>query len=403
MTCPPFSSNRTPLLLVILVMFGVATNCGPAAGPPEDSDAPRAPATPAELTLSAEQIGHAEVKWTPAALSTVTETVELPGELKVDEDHTARISAPTQGRLLTIRANVGDRVVRGQRLAVLQSEDASSARANHAKATADLGHQQAALEYARTARERTERLLALKAVSQQDVERARTDEQAAASALAQAQAEVERARTALALLDVDPATGQILLTSPLGGVVLSRDAAAGAVVDAGATILVITNPDSLWLQVAVPEQIAGTITPGARIRFTVPAFPAETFDARVHSLATAVDPTTRSVPVRAVIANRQRRLRPEMLATVHVDTGVPQTGVAVPDDAIQLLDERPVVFIAEPDGRGGARFTRRDIQVAAKAEGRRQIVRGVKQGELVVTQGAFTVKAQFGRSRIEIG
>jgi len=402
MTYLLYSSRRALLLLLSLMTLGVATNCGRAA-PPEDSDAPRAPATPAELTLSAEQIGHGGVKWTPAALSTVTETVELPGELKVDEDHTARISAPARGRLLAIRANVGDRVARGQVLAALQSEDATSARADHAKATADLGHQQAALEYARTARERAERLLALKAVSPQDVERARTDEKAAAAALAQAQAEVERARTALALLDVDPVTGQILLRSALGGVVLSRDAAAGAVVDAGATILVVTNPDSLWLQVAVPEQIAGTITPGARMRFTVPAFPAEAFDARVHSLATAVDPTTRSVPVRAVIANRQRRLRPEMLATVRMDTGVPHSGVAVPDDAIQSLDERPVVFIAEPDGRGGARFTRRDIQVAARAEGRRQIIQGVKEGELVVTEGAFAVKAQFGRSRIQIG
>jgi len=401
MTYPPFSSNRALLLLVSLVTIGVATNCGRAA-PPEDSEAPPA-ATPTELTLSAEQIGHGGVKWTPAALSTVTETVELPGELKVDEDHTARISSPSRGRLLTIRANVGDRVARGQVLAALQSEDANAARADHAKATADLGHHQAALEYARTARQRAERLLALKAVSQQDVERARTDEKAAAAALAQAQAEIERASTALALLEVDPVTGQILLKSALGGVVLSRDAAAGAVVDAGTTILVVTNPDSLWLQVAVPEQIAGTITPGARIRFTVPAFPVETFDAQVHSLGTAVNPNTRSVPVRAVIANPQRRLRPEMLATVRMEAGIPQTGVAVPDDAIQLLDERPVVFIAEPDGRGGARFTRRDIQVAATAEGRRQIVRGVKEGELVVTEGAFAVKAQFGRSRIQIG
>ena len=265
--------------------------------------------------------------------------LELPGALKVDEDLTARISTPGRGRLLAIRANVGDPVARGQVLAALQSEDASAARASHAKAAADLGHQQSALEYARTARERSERLLALKAVAPQDVERARADERAAAAAVVQAQAELERATTALALLDVDPATGHMLLTSPLTGVVLSRDAASGAVVDAGTTILVVTNPDSLWLQVAVPEQIAGTITPGARIRFTVLAFPSETFDARVHTLATAVDPATRTVPVRAVIANRQRRLRPEMLATVHVETGVPETGVAVPEDAIQQVDE----------------------------------------------------------------
>ena len=126
MTCPLYSSRRLSLLVVSLMTLGAATNCGRAV-PPEDSDAPPA-ATPAELALSAEQISHGGVKWTPAALSTVTETVELPGGLKVDEDHTARISAPSRGRLLAIRANVGDRVARGQVLAALQSEDASAAR-----------------------------------------------------------------------------------------------------------------------------------------------------------------------------------------------------------------------------------------------------------------------------------
>lgn len=400
MTVQPFSSKRA-LLVVVAAIMGVMTNCG-RAEPPQESDSSPA-AMPNELTLSAEQVAHGAVKWAPAALSTATEAVELPGELKVDEDHTARISAPARGRVLAIRANVGDRIARGQVVVTLQSDDATAARANQAKATADLGRQQSALEYATTSRERAERLLALKAVAQQEVERARAEEKTAAAALAQAQAETERASTALAVLDVDPTTGHIQLKSALGGVVLSREAFPGSVVDAGATILVVTNPDSLWLQVAVPDRLAVRITPGAHLRFSVAADPAETIDARVHSLATSVDPATRTVLVRAVIANPKRRLRPEMLATVRMETGVPQTGVAVPDDAIQRLGERPVVFIAEPDGRGGARFRARDIEVAAKAEGGRQIVRGVKAGELVVTEGAFAVKAQFGRSRIQIG
>lgn len=400
MTPLPQLLRRLSILALGLVTIGAAVNCR-GAEPPEDADAPSDTA-PAELTLTAEQIAHGAVQWTPATASTITEKVELPGVLKVNEDLTARVSAPGRGRLLEVRANTGDRVARGQVLAALQSEEASAARATHAKAAADLGHQQARLEFAKAARERSERLLALKSVPLQDVERARTEEKAASAAVAESQAELERAIAALALLDVDPATGRMLLTSPLTGVVLSRDASPGAVVEAGTTILVVTNPDSLWLQVAVPEQIAGRVVPGARIRFTVPAFPAETFDARVHSLATAVDPDTRAIPLRANVANPRRRLRPEMLATVQLETGVPRTGMAVPEGAVQQFEGRTVAFVATPDGRGGALFTRRDIEVLATADDRRRIIRGVKEGESIVTTGAFTIKSQFGRSRIEM-
>jgi len=387
-------------LRIVLLAFAIA-GCGRSDAPESDEAPPSAPT--AEVSLSAEQIAHGGVKWGPAMVSTVTETVELPGELKVDDDRTARVSAPARGRLLMIRANVGDRVTSGQVLASLQSEEGSAARSNLAKATADLASHRAGLDYARTARERAERLLALKAISQQEVERARTDEKAASATLAQAEAEVERATAALALLDVDPATGHILLKSTLGGIVLTRDAVAGAVVDAGATILIVTNPDSLWLQVAVPDRLIAAIKPGSRLRFTVSALPAETFDAQVHRLAGTVDSETRTVQVRANVPNHQRRLRPEMLATVRLDSGQPQKGVVVPDDAVQLIDARAVVFIVQPDGKGGAVFTRRDVELVAKGQDRTQLIRGVNEGEVVVTEGAFAVKAQFGRSRIQIG
>jgi membrane fusion protein, heavy metal efflux system len=274
MTPQPFSSNRVARSIAIAVLSG-AMSCGGSESPKE-ADVPAT--TPADVTLSAEQIARASVKWATAAVSTVTETAELAGELKIDEDRTVRVSAPSRGRLLTVRANAGDRVAQGQVVATLQSDEATAARANQAKAIADVGQQRSALDYARTSRERAERLLALKAISQQEVERARVDERAAAAALAQAEAEVERANTALADLDVDRTTGHIHLKSMLGGLVLSRDAVPGAVVDAGSTILVITNPDSLWLQVAVPDRLANTIRPGARLRFSVAAIPAETFD-----------------------------------------------------------------------------------------------------------------------------
>jgi cobalt-zinc-cadmium efflux system membrane fusion protein len=87
-----------------------------------------------------------------------------------------------------------------------------------------------------------------------------------------------------------------------------------------------------------------------------------------------------------------------MFATVSLTVGEPRTGVALPDIAIQLLEDRPVVFLARPDDRGGARFERRDVEVGATMNGQVHVVRGLTAGDVVVTDGAFAVKAEFARS-----
>jgi RND family efflux transporter MFP subunit len=171
-------------------------------------------------------------------------------------------------------------------------------------------------------------------------------------------------------------------------------------VGAGAPLVTITDASTLRLQVAATEALASALRPGAQVRFTVPAFPGEPFDARVQNVGGALDPQTRTVPVRAVISNVGGRLRPEMFATVLIETGAPRTAVAVPETSLQLLDEKPVVFVARPDGTGGAKFERRDVEVGAKRDGRAQIVRGLNAGDVVVTDGAFAVKSQFARSKM---
>jgi multidrug efflux pump subunit AcrA (membrane-fusion protein) len=152
------------------------------------------------LTLSPEQIQHGAIRWAPAEEVTVSSTIETPGQLVPDEDHTAHVGAPARGRVVAIPVNVGDRVSAGQPLVTLQSQDAVSARADVARADAELRSRQAAANFARTTRDRAERLLELKAASRQEVERARTDEELARAAQSEAEAEVERARATLTQL-----------------------------------------------------------------------------------------------------------------------------------------------------------------------------------------------------------
>jgi cobalt-zinc-cadmium efflux system membrane fusion protein len=135
------------------------------------------------------------------------------------------------------------------------------------------------------------------------------------------------------------------------------------------------------------------------VTFTVPDYPEQTFDATIDNTGAALDPATRTLPVQGRVQNAAGMLRPAMFATISLALGRPRTGLAVPAGAMQLLDQRSVVFVAHPDDRGGARFERRDVEVGAMDGKVVQILGGLTDGDLVVTDGAFAVKSQFARSR----
>jgi cobalt-zinc-cadmium efflux system membrane fusion protein len=388
---------------MILATLMAATVVGACGRQPEKAPEPEsqlAVSRPIKtVTFTPEQIRHAGVQWAAAESATVAAQVDVPGRLIADEDRTARVSAPAEARVVTVTAQTGDRVARGQVLVTLQSQQASGARAEHAKAVSEVASRTAALSFARSARERAERLFEAKAAARQDVERARADEQLAEFALAQARAEAERTNAALAQLGVD-AMGRMILRTPIAGAVIAREALPGSVVQAGAPLVTITDPSSLWLDLAAAETVAVTLRPGATLQFGTTAFPDERFSARVRTIGAALDPQTRTVAVRAVVANQGRRLMPGMFVSVAVEASAPRAGVAVPDAAVQLLDERPVVFVARADAAGAVTFERRDVELGAKADGRTQIVKGLAPGEMVVNAGAFAVKSEFARSKM---
>jgi membrane fusion protein, heavy metal efflux system len=386
---------------LFLLALAAGAGCGGAA-PPEETKAATPAGTPSDVTMSADQIAHGGVRWSAVSQTSTADFVELPGRLVVDEDHTARLSPSVRGRVTDVKANLGDTVSRNQVLVILQSEDASARRADLAKATAEVTERQAALNYARAARERAERLLALKAGSAQDVERARIDEATAQAGLSQAEAAVAHVRTALSVLEVDAATGLVELASPIGGVIVARDAVVGSVVEVGASTLVVTDPSFLWLEFGAPDDVAGRLRPGQRLEFRASEL-GGMLDARILRVSGVLDPATRLITVRAAVANPSRKLRPEMFVTVRAEKAAPAPAITVPHDAVQLLDERSVVFVVQPDSQGGAKFTRRDVESGTTSEGRTHIVTGLKAGDVVVTDGAFAVKSMFSRAKMPAG
>lgn len=355
------------------------------------------------VTMTATEVQHGGIRWSAAATVDASSVIEVPGQLVPNEDRTARLGAPLQARVITVHVQAGERVGRGQPLVTLLSPDASTARAELLKAQADLSGRTAAATYARVARERAERLLAAKAAPRQDVERAHADDALAQADLMRAQAELARTRSTVSTLGVRTEDGAIVIRSPIQGTVLSRDVSPGMVVPAGAPLVTVSDATSLWLDASVPAGAASSLAHGARVRFGVAAFPADTFDARVVSVGGALDTQTRALPVRAAVMNTRNRLRAAMFATVWLDAGARVTTVALPTNAVMLLDGRRVVFIATPQGGGRVRFERRDIDSASDQAGVTRVLRGVKAGEMVVTDGAFAIKATLSRSKMAAG
>ena len=256
-----------------------------AASKGMEGEAAPSTALPASVTFSAAQIEHGGVKWGAPTMGSASSSAVVPGEVSPNEDRTARLGAPTGGRIISVSVRPGDRVMSGQPLVTMQSPDAGVAQSDVSKADAELASRRAQAQYAASARARAERLLALKAIPRQDYERAITDDDQARAALAQAESELRRARGTAEQLSVGAASsGQILLRAPFAGVVLARTAVPGAVVEAGSPLVIITDPSSLWLAINAPEQLAGLFHRGGHLRFTVPAFPADTFAANVDAV-----------------------------------------------------------------------------------------------------------------------
>jgi membrane fusion protein, heavy metal efflux system len=370
----------------------------------EDTSSQRAGdsgATPGSPHLSAAQIRHGHVRWAPVEPTSTGASGSVPGQVVPNEDRTARLGAPAAGRVVSIRVSPGDRVTTGQVLVTLQSPEAGTAQADLAKAEAEVASRRAQASYAKSARERAERLLNLKAIPRQDYERAIADDELARSALAQAEAEARRARSTAATLGASSSAGGLItVRAPFVGVVLARTAIPGTVVEAGAPLVVVTDPSKLWLTINAPEAMTGLFQTGGRLGFTVPAYPADTFTARIEAVSAGLDPETRTLPVRGAVDNRSGRLKPEMLATVTATAPSEGKALILPADAVQMVQGRPTVFVAVPDGKGGARFIGRQVQVGAQVGNRVPVTSGLAAGELAVIEGAFAVKAEMEKGEM---
>jgi membrane fusion protein, heavy metal efflux system len=393
-------------LLLITAVLAVASACSKPAPETTADKRPTAalPEQPSSVTMSLKTQKDSGVETAPLKMQAVAEVVHSTARLTNDEDHTWRVGAITEGRIVSVEANVGDLVKKDQILARMHSHDIHESRAENQKAIANLARAKGAAEYAARVRDRAKRLYDLKAGSLEQLERAETE-------LRNAQTDVQNAETDLArtknhlteFLGVDledPDAGKpkgsddtdlIPVRAPASGIVLTRNVTPGTVVTSSTDQFLISDLSKLWAIVEVREEFLGRLRLGMPARIYVQAYGTEAFHARISKIGDVLDPATRTVKVRVELDNSQKRLKPEMYATSEIDLGTGETAFMVPAEAVQEIRGQQSVFIQTAEDR----FEIRTVKAGRTMENLIEISGNLKPGDRVCVHSAFVLKSEF--------
>jgi cobalt-zinc-cadmium efflux system membrane fusion protein len=319
-------------------------------------------------------------------VETVAETagatsVSLPGRVSFDEDRTQRVASPIDGRAVSLRVKLGDKVRAGQPLIELSSPNVGQLQADAQKAMSDLA-------LAQKATERVHKLQGEGAVAEKDVAQTENDLRKAKSDSARTTAQLK----ALGVSPSDPAVN-VALRAQIAGIVVERNVLVGQEVraDQASPLLTISSLDTVWVQADAYEQDLSLVAEGDAVTIRVPAYPGETFAGTVGHIGEVVDPTTRTVKIRCVADNKSHRLKPEMFARVDVLNAAGHKLILVPAPAVLNDGDKSIVIVASE----GNVFRARRVEVGPEVDGKVRILGGLRPGERIVTDGAIFMKREI--------
>ena len=350
-----------------------------------------------EVVLTPSQIALAGIAVAPVTVSTVDVTLDATGEGMVNQDRLVEVVPFVPGIAREVRVLLGMQVKKGDVVAVIDSRELADAKSAWVVA-------RERTKLSQTKFERDDRLRKKKIVPEQeylDTRAAMTEariEQRAAEQKLRALGLTEDDLRALAA-QPDQSLTRYEVVAPMDGTVIAKHVTTGESVDISTPIYQIADLSTVWIIASIYEKDFARVKPGQRTAVSTRAFPGRTFEGRLTWISDTIDERTRTLKVRIEVENPERLLRPGMFFTTMISVDRRDGVLTVPAAAVRRLKGETVVFIDEGQGQ----FERRDVETGAKSEALVEIVRGVKQGERVVSAGSFILKSELEKGGFEAG
>jgi cobalt-zinc-cadmium efflux system membrane fusion protein len=368
------------------------------------------PELPATITLSEPKLANLQLQIGQAKGGPLVRAVSATGSVGYDQLHLARIKPTARGRIETVNVTGGDRVVAGQRLAVLDNFDLSAAHSKVLSAEAALNQAKAQLAAAGAAYDRAANLIRSDLVTQAELEARRATVATMEAGLRTKEAELRQYHEEEARLlpvrpaaagsgsssDQPPADSRGAIVAPFAGVVDSVSVATGEIVDPATPIFTVSDLSTVWVQADVAEKDLGAVKVGDAVEVRVSAFPGRVFAGRVTYIPDQIESATGMAKVRCEVPNLDGSLRVNMFATVTILSPQDGDAVLVPSTSLQEVNKQSVVFVPAGDGK----FTWRPVHTGLVANGKTQITSGLAAGTPVVGEGSYWLKAALMQSTI---
>lgn len=417
-TLEKHSPNPATAFLLGAGLLIATTGCGTLPSESEANAQSRNSGSQASQSTTAVDVAIARI-------GTVREQPEYTGTTAPVQAVSLR--SQVEGQLVDLSVDVGDSVKRGQIVAQLnetllvtdlrQAEAELAARKSEvARAQTQVSNARALVEQARLRlgqaqadSQRQQRLFRQGAISAQLAEQTQTTAQTAAQALRAAQEQVRTEQQAVAAAQGRVIAQQAVvaqakerrsyaqLTSPITGVVLKRAEQGGSrlqpgnLLRPGDEILTLGDFSRVKVVVEVSELELSKIRVGQSVQVRLDAIPNQTFTGQVTRISPVADPTARLVPVEVIISNSNSKIGSGLLARVSFE-GQTTERVVVPESAVSQVGRDTVFVVTLGEGKTQATVTDRAVTLGKRANGKVEILSGLKPGERFVARSSTALK-----------
>lgn len=334
-----------------------------------------------KIELSDAQIKSSGVTIQTAGAARIKSGLQLPGEIRFNEDRTAHITPRVSGVVEAVQANLGQPVKKGQVLAVIASSTLSEQRS-------ELLAAQKRLEFVRTTHGREKKLWEEKISAEQDYLTAR-------QALQEAEIAVQNAQQKLTALGASAvskgALNRFEVRAPFDGMVVEKHLTLGEAVKEDANIFTVSDLSTVWAEIVVPARDLNMVRVGEKATVKATAFESQATGV-ISYVGALLGQETRAATARVTLANPQLAWRPGLFVNVEVTANEAEAPVAVAADALQSVNDKTVVFVRAPGG-----FIPQPV-ITGRTDGKVvEVVKGLKSGAQYAAAGSFVIKSEQGK------
>jgi cobalt-zinc-cadmium efflux system membrane fusion protein len=318
------------------------------------------------------------------------EDTSAPARIEANPNRIGRARLPVPGRIVNVMVQLGDAVKAGQPLAIIDSPSVADAETGFLQADSAVRQAEVALAKANADVERLSDLLEHKAVAQKEVLAAKTVQALSVTALEQAVQSRRQAQQKLEYLGLKSGRNQqqVVVTAPIAGKVLEVAVVPGEFRnEVNEPLVTVADLSRVWATADVPETQIRQYRVGGQTSLELLAYPDELFPGHITRIADTADAETRTVKVSAELDNASGKLRPKMFGRMRYVHGL-SPAPWIPEAAIVRIGDKDHVFVEESKGH----FRLAEVVLGKRHESGFAVLRGVSEGDRVVTRGAVYLK-----------